>query len=93
MISSKRFPLLKNARPIFKKLGEKYGKTPARVFGLRSDHVAFDRANNEIRMSEKGTAQTSDPFFTLGFKNDVALRTAYRFRRPRPTWFQVRCLH
>ena len=79
MISSKRFPLLKNARPIFKKLGEKYGKTPARVFGLRSDHAAFDRADNEIRMSEKGIAQTSDPFFTLGVKNDVALRKVLHF--------------
>ena len=79
MISSKRFPLLKNARPIFKKLGEKCGKTPVRVFGLRSDHVAFDRADNEIRMSEKGTAQTSDPFFTLDFKNDVALRKVLHF--------------
>lgn len=79
MISSKRFPLLKNARPIFKKLGEKCGKTPAQVFGLRSDHVAFDRADNEIRMSEKGTAQTSDPFFTLGVKNGVALRKVLHF--------------
>ena len=32
-----------------------------------------------FRMSEKGIAQTSDPFFTLGVKNDVALRKVLHF--------------